>query len=216
MAIEKEFNGKHIAFRFHETRCAATKKETLAETILRELEDLGRALLSEQELVAVTPACPFDVTLHEQNQYHKAISHFGSEYQASFEVMWEHEDYGFFERPDRTLAVTRRFPGNASSPNMIYFHASSVRNKDEFGSYIEIHAEREETTNACITFYLSKWNRGSVEISGDKNCEEMKNFMPWLDMKKIKNGKIDRKYFEEVVQKLRNIVFFGDLTPQRE
>lgn len=26
----------------------------------------------------------------------------------------------------------------------------------------------------------------------------------------------NRKYFEEVVQKLRNIVFFGDLTPQRE
>lgn len=216
MAIEKEFNGKHIAFRFHETKCAAVKKEKLAETILRDLEDLGRAALSEQELEAVAPASPFDVTLHEQNQYHKAVSHFGSEYQAPFEVMWEHEDYSFFERPDRYLAVTRRFPGNATSPNMVYFHASSTRNKDQFGSYIEIHAEREGTTDACITFYLSEWNRGRVEISGDKNCEEMKNFMPWLDMRKIKNGKIDRKYFEEVVQNLRNIVFFGELTPQRE
>lgn len=216
MAIEKEFNGKKIGFRFHETRCSETKKGEVADIILRDLEDLGRTSLSEAELQVVTPTGPFEVTLHEQNQYHKAVSHFGSEYQAPFEVVWEHEDYSFFDRPDRTLAVTRRFPGNAEAPNMIYFHASSVRNKDDYGSYIEIHAEREENTNVCITFYLSKWNHGRVEISGDKNCEEMKDFVPWLDMSKIKNGKIDKKYFEEVVRKLRNIIFFGELTPQQE
>ena len=218
MSIETLLRSAKVEFAFVDSEtgyCSGCdEKLALATVISSNLQALAENSVTTEEFSTLLPLKPFKVTLGgPDRRHHCAQSTEGYNEHSTFEIYWGHESYSYYTSAAQMLLVTRKTPSKGALPNEIGLYSYKPKDSEEYGQHVSVHANTNSNNSSSMRIYTKGARAGTCEIEGHNIRlaeKELGELLPWIDFSKL-HALDSTKYQEEVVAKLRSIIFCNEL-----